>query len=248
MLVAMAPRNLPRLNGVDMDPVVLTFAALAGVVTALVCGLMLRSVLALGRVNPGYDPTNVLTFFVQPQAQLPPQRAAFMRQVRERLLAIPGVVGATAATPLPLDGITVNGRWGTEAAVSDPSAFRQADFRFILPGYFETLRTPLIAGRVFTDADDNYDGPNPPKQLIIDDVWRHGGVLRHDRGGRVADSRPPRVAAESARRHQGRVATHSSAHTSSIPRGPAGCQPASRFSSHLRRSGVAQAPEQCRIL
>jgi putative ABC transport system permease protein len=222
MLVAMAPRNLPRLNGVDMDPVVLTFAALAGVVTALVCGLipalrasradvhqvlrsagghaaglragrrlrsgvvvtevalsfillvgaglMLRSVLALGRVNPGYDPTNVLTFFVQPQAQQPEQRAAFMRQVRERLLAIPGVVGATAATPLPLDGITVNGRWGTEAAVSDPSAFRQADFRFILPGYFETMRTPLIAGRVFTDADDNYDGPNPPRQLIIDDA------------------------------------------------------------------------------
>jgi len=221
-LVALAPRNLPRLNAVGMDPLVLAFAALAGVATALICGvvpalrasradvhqvlrsatgssgglragrrlrsgvvvtevalsfillvgagLMLRSMLALGRVNPGYDPNNVLTFLVRTQAQQPEQRAAFMRQLRARLIAIPGVVGASAATPLPLDGVTVNGRWGTEAAVSDPGAFRQADFRFILPGYFETLRTPLLAGRVFTDADDNVDGPNPPKQLMIDDA------------------------------------------------------------------------------
>ena len=222
VLVALGPRTLPRLHAVAMDPMVLAFAVLTGVVTALVCGiipalrashadvhevlrsaggrsgglrggrrlragvvvtevalsfillvgagLMLRSVLALGRVNPGYDPSNVLTFFLQPQAQQPEQRAAFMRQVRERLLAIPGVVGATAATPLPLDGVTVSGRWGTETAVGDPSAFRQADFKIILPGYFETLRTRLIAGRVFTDADDSVDGPNPPKLLMIDDA------------------------------------------------------------------------------
>ena len=32
-------------------------------------------------------------------------------------------------------------RWGTEAALADPGLFRQADVKFVLPGYFETLRT-----------------------------------------------------------------------------------------------------------
>ena len=221
VLTALGPKDLPRLDAVAMDPMVMGFAVLAGLVTAVLCGtvpalrasrtdvmevlrsvggrsgglrggrrmrsgvivtevalsfilligagLMLRSFVALGRVNPGYDPNNVLTFFLQPPQRQAGQRAAFIKQVRERLLAIPGVTGATAATPLPLDGGIVNGRWGTEAAVADPSAFRQGDFKFVLPGYFETMRTRVIAGRVFTEADDNLDGPTAPKQLIIDD-------------------------------------------------------------------------------
>jgi putative ABC transport system permease protein len=223
VLMAMGPKDLPRLDTVAMDPAVLAFAVGAGVVTALVCGivpalrasrtdvmdvlrsvggrssglrggrrlrgtvvvtevalsfilligagLMLRSVLALGDVNPGYDPHNVLTFALQSRARLPQERLVFNQQVRERLLAIPGVSGATAVTPLPLDGQLINGRWGTEAAVSDPGKFRQANFHGVLPGYFETLHTRLIAGRFFTEADNsNIDQQTDlPRQIIIDD-------------------------------------------------------------------------------
>jgi putative ABC transport system permease protein len=145
--------------------VALSFILLIG------AGLMLRSIIALGRVDPGYDPNNVLTFALQAQARQPEQRAAFMVQLRARLLAIPGVTGATAATPLPLDGQLVNGRWGTEAAVADPSTFRQANFHIVLPGYFETMRTRLLAGRTFTDADNEIDQTaGTPKQIIIDDT------------------------------------------------------------------------------
>jgi predicted permease len=94
----------------------------------------------------------------------------FNRQIRERLLAIPGVSGATAAAPLPLDGQLINGRWGTETAVSDPAKFRQANVHVVLPGYFETLRTRLIAGRLFTEADDDVDQKTDlPRQVIVDD-------------------------------------------------------------------------------
>jgi len=93
-----------------------------------------------------------------------------MQQMRERLRAIPGVVDATALTPLPLDGQLINGRWGTEAAVNDPAKFRQANFHVVLPGYFETLRTRLVAGRTFTADDNNIDQKNDtPKQIVIDD-------------------------------------------------------------------------------
>ncbi len=221
VLLVLGPKDLPRLDAVAMDPLVLAFAVCAGLVTALACGivpavrasrtdvvdmlrsgggrsgglrggrqlrsavvvtevalsfillvgagLMLRSVLALTRVDPGYDPNNLLTFLLRAQAPQPAQRAAFIKQVRERLLAIPGVAGVTAATPLPLDGGIANGRWGTEAAVADPGRFRQADIRFIQPNYFQTLRTRLIAGRVFSEADNDRVGPDAPKQLVIDD-------------------------------------------------------------------------------
>jgi putative ABC transport system permease protein len=222
VLMVLGPKDLPRLDAVAMDPAVLAFAVFAGVVTAMVCGiipalrasrtdvmevlrsvggrsgglrggrklrsavvvtevalsfillvgagLMLRSVLALARVNPGYDPNNVLTFVLQARSRQADERAAFNRQVRERLLAIPGVSGATAVTPLPLDGQLINGRWGTETAVSDPSKFRQANFHGVLPGYFETLHTRLIAGRLFTDADNVIDQKTDlPRRIIIDD-------------------------------------------------------------------------------
>ena len=222
LLIAMGPKDLPRLDAVAMDPIVTTFAVVSGLATAVLCGLvpalrasradvmevlrsvgrsgglrggrrlrsgvvvaevalsfilligaglMLRSVVALGRIEPGYDPNNVLTFFVQSQARQPEQRAAFMQQVRQRLRAIPGVVDAAAALPMPLDGQLINGRWGTEAALTDPSKYRQANYHIVVPGYFETLRTRLIAGRTFTDADNNIDQKtDQPKQIVVDDA------------------------------------------------------------------------------
>src|SRR4051812_9988555 len=204
LLLALGPKDLPRLDAVAMDPAVLAFAVAAGVITAVVCGiipalrasrtdvmevlrstggragglrggralrsgvvvtevalsfvlligagLMLRSVVELARVNPGFDPNNVLTFLVRSRSPQAEERQIFNQQVRERLMAIPGVSGATAVTPLPLDGQLINGRWGTEAARTDPAKFRQANFHIVLPGYFETLHTRLLAGRLFTDA------------------------------------------------------------------------------------------------
>src|SRR5262249_24763462 len=72
----------------------------------------------------------------------------------------------SAAGPLPLDGGTSNIPWATEAGAADPSAFRQADFHAVRPGYFETLRTKLIAGRTFT-TDDN---KAPARIVVIDSL------------------------------------------------------------------------------
>jgi putative ABC transport system permease protein len=151
-------------SGVVVTEVALSFILLIG------AGLMLRSVVAMAQIDPGYDPNRVLTFVLQSRARQADERAVFNRQIRERLLAIPGVSGATAATPLPLDGQLINGRWGTETAVSDPAKFRQANVHVVLPGYFETLRTRLIAGRLFTEADDDVDQKTDlPRQVIVDD-------------------------------------------------------------------------------
>ena len=152
-------------SGVVVTEVALSFVLLIG------AGLMLRSVLALQEINPGYDPNGVLTFVLNSRARQAEERMVFNQQVREKLMAIPGVTAASAATPLPLDGTLINGRWGTETAVTDPSKFRQANFHGVLPGYFEALHTRLIAGRVFTDADNNIDQKTDlPRQVIIDET------------------------------------------------------------------------------
>jgi hypothetical protein len=67
---------------------------------------------------------------------------------------LPGVVGVTAANPLPLTPFDSLARWGKEDAASDPNKFRQGAFFVVLPGYFETMKTRLIEGRTFTDEDN----------------------------------------------------------------------------------------------
>ncbi len=74
-----------------------------------------------------------------------------------RLQSIPGVDAVTASFPFPLAGGFNPIRWGLEPALTDPSKFQAVDFQFVLPGYFEVLHTPLLAGRTFTDADNAPD-------------------------------------------------------------------------------------------
>ena len=141
--------------------VALSFVLLVG------SGLMIRSFVALQRAQPGYDPAGVLTFFI-PNLRLPEAdaRRAFMRTLEERIAAMPGVTAVTAASPLPLDGRTQNARWGTEAALADPSKFQQATTFFVLPGYFEAMRTRVIEGRTFTSEDNRPD----VRVMVIDRI------------------------------------------------------------------------------
>jgi putative ABC transport system permease protein len=146
---------------VVMAEVALCFVLLIG------SGLMFRSFLALQRVDLGFDADRVLTFVARnTQAGGDTARRIFIQQFRDRLAAIPGVRAVTAANPLPLDGSLSNARWGTAEAQSDPNRFHQGNVHFVLPGYFEAMRTRLVAGRTFTEAD------NHPQAavMVIDDM------------------------------------------------------------------------------
>jgi putative ABC transport system permease protein len=119
-------------------------------------GLMVRSFLELQRIDPGFNPHGLLTFQVQSDRflQKPEERAVAIRQLEDRLRAIPGVQSVTAATPFPLTGGFSPIRWGTEEALADNSKYKAVDPLIVLPGYFETMHTSLIEGRTFTDQDN----------------------------------------------------------------------------------------------
>jgi hypothetical protein len=88
---------------------------------------MFRTFLAIQKVDTGFDPHNLLTFqFIGNAGNTPQARAAFMRQMHDRLTAIPGVRSATASFPMPFAGGFSPIRWGNADALADPTKFLAA--------------------------------------------------------------------------------------------------------------------------
>jgi putative ABC transport system permease protein len=148
-------------DGAVIAEVALAFVLLVG------SGLMIRTFIALNTVNPGFDAHNVFTFLIQNnRAQGVDARAVFQRTMLERLKAIPGVVDATSAGPIPLDGTNSLARFGPLDAATDPAKFQQAIAYFVQPHYFAFAKTPLIAGREFTETDNRPEA----RVIIIDEL------------------------------------------------------------------------------
>jgi putative ABC transport system permease protein len=118
--------------------------------------LMLRSMWNLQRVDPGFDPENVLTFRLQTTSR---HRAIatglpYLRQMIERVGALPGVTDVGLAGHLPMSGYA----WTTNARRSDRPLLageeaRQVGWRFVHGDYFQAMRIPIKHGRAFTEAD-----------------------------------------------------------------------------------------------
>jgi predicted permease len=136
-------------QGVVTVEVALSFVLLIG------CGLMIRTAIALHRVDPGFRAEGLLTLTVgNLRVQGADGRAAKTGEIRERLLALPGVTHVSAITTLPLDGRGGSGRWGPEAARADQTLYRQGHVEFVRADYFETMGTRVIAGRTFREEDN----------------------------------------------------------------------------------------------
>ncbi len=148
-------------NAVAVVEVALSFVLLIG------SGLMVRSFIALQHVELGFDPNHLLTFQLLGRGNPQPQaRAARVREIQTRLTEVGGVQSVTAANLIPLAGGYSTIRWGKEDALIDPSKYQATDAQSVQPGFFETMRTPLIAGRTFTDADNAPDR----KFVIVDQM------------------------------------------------------------------------------
>jgi putative ABC transport system permease protein len=148
-------------HGVVVAEVALSFVLLVG------SGLMLRSFMALERVDPGFDPNGLLTFTAfNTHLRSPGERRAWNSTLMTQLNAIPGVSAVTAASPLPLDGNDANMRWGPIAAQSDASLFQQATLHVVEPNFFDVMKVKLVAGHVFTEAEN--DTTN--HAIVIDDL------------------------------------------------------------------------------
>jgi putative ABC transport system permease protein len=118
-------------------------------------GLLLRSLLGLGRVDPGFAKDHVITFGLDlPGRYEHPQRVAFYRSLLEQVRATPGVRSASAAFPLPLSAGDVRTTLEVEGRPMKQSEYPVTTFHIIDRDYFRTLGIPLLSGRTFNVQDD----------------------------------------------------------------------------------------------
>jgi putative ABC transport system permease protein len=133
------------------------FESAVAVVLLISAGLLVRSLIALQSVDPGFDANNVLTLRIDlPNKKYEGEgrRASFFEQLESRVSSIPGVQSVGLITELPMSGqlndlpFTVEGR----PPVTPDQAF-DADFRLVNQNYFSALRIPLLRGRNFTEQE-----------------------------------------------------------------------------------------------
>ena len=126
------------------------------VALVLMTGLLTTSLMKLRAVDRGFTTERTMTAMVELPTESYPDsqhRAAFYRQVLERLDRLPGVEHAAFTSVLPLTGDS----WGDMArAAGDTRPTTQLpleSFRSVSPEYFSTIHLPLMAGQFFRESD-----------------------------------------------------------------------------------------------
>ena len=131
----------------------------ASVVLLVSAGLLIRALWRVQSVEPGFNPANVVTV----QTPLPitkygptSRRVDLYSRILAEVRALPGVTSAAYVSSLPM--VMRGGIWavrfvGTPGVTDDEDNDRTASLRFVTPGFFETLRIPLRAGRDISDSD-----------------------------------------------------------------------------------------------
>jgi predicted permease len=133
-------------------------------------GLMLASLRSALSVDPGFQPSSVLTGYLSlPESNYPDDETQrqFIDEMLSDVRSLPGVTAASVTSMIPFGG-------GGSSSVIMPEGYVPREGESLLspfnttagPGYFEALDIPLIAGRFFAESD-NQDA----QQVIIIDDW-----------------------------------------------------------------------------
>ena len=143
---------------------------MASVILLISAGLLMRALLRLQGIDPGFKPESVITLqtaLTTPKYDTAARRAEFYRQVLAGVRAIPGVSSAAYITSLPIAA-----RGGVWPVVPEGQSLTRAQAqvassRFVTPGYFASLGIPLRLGR---DVSDN-DEPSQPRVAVVSESF-----------------------------------------------------------------------------
>ncbi|HTE46858.1 MAG TPA: ABC transporter permease [Gemmatimonadaceae bacterium] len=144
-----------RIGRISKALVVFEIALSCGLLVA--AGLMIKSVTNIRTMDPGYTTANVFTARVGFPVAYTDTVAEwrFFDQVVERVAALPGVQSASISTGLPA---ARQGLGGNTFAMEHQTYLKDKDYpnaswAAVTPNFFATLKTPIVEGRAFTDAD-----------------------------------------------------------------------------------------------
>lgn len=161
---SMTSRAIAGVEGLRLRQALIAGEMALTVVLLAASGLLIRTLIHLQTLPPGFNPNNVMTA----KASLDDARyhdpAAFRKLLDESTAAmkrIPGVEDAAVGLSLPYERVLNN-----QVTLHDgPEAGQQvqADADYVTPGYFETLQIPVLAGRTFSASD----GPTTQPVAIV---------------------------------------------------------------------------------
>lgn len=135
----------------------------------MAAGLFIKSLVNIGRVDIGLDPTGVVAFVVAPERNgySAEESQAFFQRLEERLVGLPGVSSVTASMVPVLAGSS----WSTDVSVqgyeSGPDIDSNARLNVVGAPFFSVLGMPLIAGREF----DAGDALGAPRVAIVNEAF-----------------------------------------------------------------------------
>lgn len=130
-------------------------------------GLLVRSYVNLQKVSTGFsDSALTMHIALDSRYSKPEQRSAFFHAVLDKLRALPGVNAIGAADALPLSHTEEMAMFSVEGYPNKKDQI--VDSRYATDNYFDTIGTPLLAGRVFTQADES---PKAPSVLIVNEAF-----------------------------------------------------------------------------
>ena len=160
-----------RARGGDRLRFALVAAQVAMALVVLVgAGLLGRSFLALERVRPGFSADNVLSMQLtlgRPKYDSTYKLVNFYQQLLAKTSASPGVSRVSGGYPLPMSGDGWSGSYLVNGEPSGPNdPVPHAEYAVTLPGFFQTLGIPLLAGRDFEPTDTR----DAPGVVIVDEL------------------------------------------------------------------------------
>ena len=122
----------------------------------LICaGLFIRSFLSAQKINPGFNPHNVLiaSYDLFPAGYPEASGTEFDRQLVAKLQALPGIQSVALSTTLPLEFDTDSTIVKPEGYVPQANELMATNDALITPDYFHTMQIPIVKGRDFTLQD-----------------------------------------------------------------------------------------------
>jgi predicted permease len=156
-----------RGTGLTRATLVVAETALA-LVLLVGAGLLVKSFARLQDVNPGFSADNVLTAQLALPATRypnPTARAAFWTRLIDQVRTLPGVTAVGLTSNVPFNGMVGSGSYSI-VGYNPPQGEAQPHGRQEVVGgdYFRAMQIPLVAGRLFTDADT----ATSPNVVVID--------------------------------------------------------------------------------
>src|SRR5215472_6555316 len=134
-------------------------------------GLIVKSLSALLNRNPGFDTQTLLVFAVNlPDTSYPkdPDAIRFDKEFSGQLRGIPGIVGVTSNSIVPLTGAGASIRFLIEGQPVATGHENECNIRDVSNNYFSVMRIPIRAGRLF---DDSVDSDTAPKHVVVNEAW-----------------------------------------------------------------------------